>query len=409
MNKIRLLHIAQCAGGVDCYLRMLLAHMDKKCFMQILICSPDYSEDKYQDLVEEFIQIEMCNSLSFVKDTKAIRKVRELIKHFRPDVIYCHSSKAGGIGRIANMGIGIPIIYNPHGWAFNMKGAKLKSFVYLWIERLLSSLTTRYITISNYETLSAIQNHVTKANKVKVIFNGIDMEAVDKEVELSIVSRVSLNIPENAYLIGMVGRISRQKAPDVFIHVAAALKNILPDAYFMIVGDGPDREMIEEYARENNIALFISGWVENASDYISLFDVDLLLSRWEGFGLAIPEYMLAGKPVVVSRVDAIPEIVKDTENGLLVKPDDIDGTSNAVLELYKEGALQMKLRNKGMITVHEKFDVKRTAKESEMLLNSVINGGGGQYELIAVILPEVLCVSCRVRQTCYAAAEMAVA
>ena len=153
MNKIRLLHIAQCAGGVDCYLRMLLAHMDKKCFMQILICSPDYSEDKYQDLVEEFIQIEMCNSLSFVKDTKAIRKVRELIKHFRPDVIYCHSSKAGGIGRIANMGIGIPIIYNPHGWAFNMKGAKLKSFVYLWIERLLSSLTTRYITISNYEKL----------------------------------------------------------------------------------------------------------------------------------------------------------------------------------------------------------------------------------------------------------------
>lgn len=118
--------------------------------------------------------------------------------------------------------------------------------------------------------------------------------------------------------------------------------------------------------------------------------------------------MLAGKPVVVSRVDAIPEIVKDTENGLLVKPDDIDGTSNAVLELYKEGALQMKLRNKGMITVHEKFDVKRTAKESEMLLNSVINGGV-QYELIAVILPEVLCVSCRVRQTCYAAAEMAVA
>ena len=62
-----------------------------------------------------------------------------------------------------------------------------------------------------------------------------------------------------------------------------------------------------------------------------------------------------------------------------------------------------------MITVHEKFDVKRTAKESEMLLNSVINGGGVQYELIAVILPEVLCVSCRVRQTCYAAAEMAVA
>ena len=87
-----------------------------------------------------------------------------------------------------------------------------------------------------------------------------------------------------------------------------------------------------------------------------------------GLGLAIPEYMLAGKPVVVSRVDAIPEIVKDTENGLLVKPDDIDGTSNAVLELYKEGALQMKLRNKGMITVHEKLTLREQLKKVKCYL-----------------------------------------
>ena len=95
------------------------------------------------------------------------------------------------------------------------------------------------------------------------------MEAVDKEVELSIVSRVSLNIPENAYLIGMVGRISRQKAPDVFIHVAAALKNILPDAYFMIVGDGEQRADIERLIRNEGLEgrIMITGWVDNPIAY----------------------------------------------------------------------------------------------------------------------------------------------
>lgn len=143
------------------------------------------------------------------------------------------------------------------------------------------------------------------------------------------------------------------------------------------MGDGPDRDKIEEYARENNIPLFITGWVENASDYIDLFDVALLLSRWEGFGLVLPEYMLAGKPVVATRVDAIPEIVADGENGLLVNVDDAVHTAEAVQNILENRGLQMKLRNNGMMTVHEKYDVKRTVKDSEMLLNIVRNKGGG--------------------------------
>lgn len=378
MKKIRLFHVVQCAGGVDCYLRMLLAHMDKNRFMQILICSPDYSEDKYQGLVEEFIQIEMCNSLSFIKDIKAIRKVHELIKHFHPDIIYCHSSKAGGIARIANIGIGIPIIYNPHGWAFNMKGAKLKSFVYLWIERLLSPLTTYYITISNYEKLSAIQNHVAKADKVKVIFNGIDMEVVDKEAESSIVSRASLNIPYHAYLIGMVGRISRQKAPDVFVHVAAALKDILPDAYFMIVGDGEQRADIELLIRNEGLEgrIMVTGWVDNPIAYACLFDQALLLSRWEGFGLVLAEYMKLEKPIVATNVDAIPDLVTDYENGLLVEADNVDQTIEAVCKLYNDNILREKVIKNGLLRVNAFFNVSRVANEHERLIVKLCKWGG---------------------------------
>ncbi|WP_455667104.1 glycosyltransferase family 4 protein [Phocaeicola sp.] len=373
MNKIRLLHVAQCAGGVDCYLHMLLAHMDKNRFVHILVCSSDYPRDKYENLVDQFIQIEMCNSLSFIKDVKSVRMVRGLIKCYHPDIIYCHSSKAGGIGRIANIGTGIPVVYNPHGWAFNMKGSKLKSLIYLWIEKLLSPLTTRYINISNYEKLSAIENRVDKASKMKIIFNGIDIDAVDKALESSVVTRASLNIPDEAYLIGMVGRISQQKAPDIFVRVAAVLKNILPNAYFMIVGDGDQRYEIENLIKDTGLdgRVTITGWVNNPVAYSNLFDQAVLLSRWEGFGLVLVEYMKLGKPIVATEVDAIPDLIVDHENGLLVEMDNVEQVVNAITEIINNDELKSKLTTNGMMRVKALFNVQRVADEHDSLFMKI--------------------------------------
>lgn len=369
MKKIRLLHIVQCAGGVDCYLRMLLTHMDRGRFVQILVCSSDYSKNDYQDLVDEFIQVDMCNSLSFRKDVKVIFQVRGLIKSRQPDIIYCHSSKAGGIGRIANIGTGIPLVYNSHGWAFNMKDTGMKSSVYLWLERLLSPLTSQYVTISNYEKQSAIQHRVVKADKMKVIFNGIDLDAVDKVVKSSTVTRVSLNIPEEAYLIGMVGRISKQKAPDVFIRVAISLKEIFPDAWFMIVGDGDQRGEVERMIKENGLEgrVVITGWVDNPAAYSCLFDQAVLLSRWEGFGLVLVEYMKLGKPIVATEADAIPDLITDHENGLLVPVDNVEQAVNAIMEIRNDVCLKNKLIENGMLRAHAFFYVQRVAREHESL------------------------------------------
>lgn len=75
---------------------------------------------------------------------------------------------------------------------------------------------------------------------------------------------------------------------------------------------------VHRYAKDNDLedSLLITGWVDSPLDYVELFDVALLLSRWEGFGLALPEYMMAGKPIVASKVDAIPDIIEDHVNGV---------------------------------------------------------------------------------------------
>lgn len=171
----------------------------------------------------------------------------------------------------------------------------------------------------------------------------------------------------------MVGRISPQKAPDVFVKMAKLVKDEIPNAHFVIVGSGNQEAEIRKYAEENKFAdsLHITGWVDDPMSYVELFDVACLLSRWEGFGLALPEYMMAGKPIVASRVDAIPNIIRNGENGLLVEVDDATGASEAVLQIYQDRSLKDKLVSKGVEDVHNRFDARRVSEEHGILFENM--------------------------------------
>ena len=105
--------------------------------------------------------------------------------------------------------------------------------------------------------------------------------------------------------------------------------------------------------------------------YVELFDVACLLSRWEGFGLALPEYMMAGKPIVASSVDAIPNIIRGGENGLLVEVDDDIGASEAVLRIYREDGLRDRLVAQGLEDVHNRFNARRVSEEHGKLFEQM--------------------------------------
>ena len=128
---------------------------------------------------------------------------------------------------------------------------------------------------------------------------------------------------------------------------------------------------IREYAEEQGFSdrLNITGWVDNPMSYVELFDVGCLLSRWEGFGLALPEYMMAGKPIVATSVDAIPNIIKDGENGLLVNVDDYQMACDKVLKIWEDEKLKKMLIDNGIHTVNSRFDARRMGKEHEEMFS----------------------------------------
>lgn len=368
-----IMHIAEAPGGVERYLVTLLTKLKKYPeFEHILVCSTTFDKKKFKGLAKEIVVIDsMHNAISFSSDSKAVFAVRKVIKHYRPEIVYCHSSKAGAIGRMANFGIKDKLIYNAHGWSFNIKGASSKKIkAYELIERVLAPMADKIVCISEFEKESALEHKICKSKKLIVINNGIDF---DEYKDVQIKNRLELGIPEDAFVVGMIGRLTKQKAPDMFIKMAAVVKKHILNAFFVMVGDdigdGEQRSIIEKQIEQAGLkdCVWITGWVDNPLDYAGCFDVATLLSRWEGFGLVLPEYMLLGKPIVATKADAIPYVVGDA--GILVDIDDYKQAAKGVIKLYKDVLLRAKVIDQEREKV-KAYDVQRTVAEHAVLFNA---------------------------------------
>ena len=368
---MRILHIAEAPGGVERYLVSLIKNMAT--FHEdehILACSSAYDKVKFKDLVQNYIVIEhMHNELSPKNDLCAIFELRKIIRNYHPDIVYCHSSKAGAVGRIADIGFHNKVIYNAHGWSFNMKGISVrKAKFFTIVERMLAYVTDRIVCISEFEKKSALEHKICKEESIVVINNGIDFcEYKDVNRE----RRELLNIPNDAFVVGTTGRLAIQKAPDSFVKMAVEVKKIIPEAFFLMVGDGPERQSIEELINTYRIrdSFLLTGWVDDPLNYICCFDVAVLLSRWEGFGLVLPEYMIMNKPIVATNADAIPFVLADA--GIIVDIDDYKAAAESVIRLYKDLGLRVCLVKRGKKRV-QLFNIERTANEHEILFKEVL-------------------------------------
>ena len=369
-RKIRVLHIAEAAGGVERYLETLFKY-SKDQVENILVCSQNYDYKKFKTLADRVIVLRMAHDIEPSSDIKVERTLRRTIKQLKPDIVYAHSSKAGAFARIADLGLNNKVIYNPHGWAFNMQQSAKKKEMYKWVEKISAHFCDKIVCISDAERESALREKICKPSKLQVIYNGIDLEEIEKTTPMS---RDQLGIPDDAFVVGMVGRLSKQKAPDTFVKAAKLIKEKIPNAFFLMVGDGELRDQTEELINQYDLgsSFLITGWVDNPTAYMKIMDVGMLLSRWEGFGLVLPEYMACGVPIVATNVDAIPNIVTNGVNGMLVDKDDYHKAADAVDKLFKQPDLRSSLVKTESNIVKNKFDGKRVAQNSEQLYKELI-------------------------------------
>lgn len=380
---MKITHILECAGGVERYLEMLASRLTKKGFEQTIVCSHSVNLEKLKDSAEACYVTDMRQTFNPLAVIKIIKQVRRDIKASNPDIVYCHSSFAGVFGRLAAIGMRCKVVYNPHGWAFNMRNtSSMKLRVFRTLEQLFAHFTDKIVCISEAEFESAIDNHISSEDKLELIPNGIDIEAVRSSMG---VSRSELGITEDAFVVGMIGRLSSQKAPDVFIRAAEIIHKEIPNSAFIIVGDGKQREEIEDFAQQRGLHLVVTGWTDNPYSYLKAFDVAMLLSRWEGFGLAIFEYMAAEKNVVATIADAIPSLMEDGVDGFLVDIDNPGQAADKVLWLRNHPNEAEEMRQKALRKVKSKFDINRVVKQHINMFNELIAIGGPEQNKALIV------------------------
>lgn len=362
---MRVVHVAECVGGVERYLRSLLKYSSCE---NIMILSQLYNKAEFENLADSVEIVSMSHNIG-ISALKEAMQIRKKIKKYKPDIVYAHSSIAGAITRMACVGVKTKVIYNPHGWSFNMESDKKNIFIVL--EKVMSRFCDKIICISDAEKESALKYKICKKSKLCVIYNGIDVDEYKPE-------KANLPVSDDMFVVGMVGRICKQKAPDVFLKMAGEVKKKIPNSCFVIVGDviegeEQERKDIEELAKKMEVDLIITGWVDNPLEYMNRFDVGCLLSRWEGFGLVIPEYMLTRTPIVATRVDAIPYLITDGVDGLLVDKDDWKAASDMILKIYYNNELKTKLLENERNKVYKEFDIKRVIEECEKMYGELVN------------------------------------
>lgn len=371
-EKIKIIHVAQANGGVERYLKMFFKY-SKNQYENYLIASNQYESSKaeFEKLGVKVFFVDMIREINFIKDIKAMYDIYKIINLIKPNFVYSHSSKAGGLARIPARIVGSMNIYNPHGWAFDMNLSYKKKRVYILIEKMLALITNKIIAISPYEEKVALENKIAKPSKIAIIENGIDLE-YDKRNKEVVLKEIGWS--ESDIVIGMVARISEQKSPKTFVGIAEKISNIIPNSKFIIVGNGDQRNDIEKLIKEKNLqdSFYITGWIDNPQDYIQIFNFALLTSKWEGFGLVIPEYMVAKKVVIASNIGGISYIIQDRKTGFLVEDLKIEKFIDRIIELFENSNLKKKIESEAYNLAINKYDFKRVIYEHNLIFESIV-------------------------------------
>lgn len=263
-------------------------------------------------------------------DLSTIRQIEEIIQEDGIDIIHAHGYKADLYGFAAAWRAGKPIVATCHNWV----GGTAALGIYNHLDRMVLKRFAALAAVSDTVAQRLIDSGVSSA-RVKTIANGIDVQAFEQGEPLP-----ELHMPDNK-VIGMVARLDLQKGFEYLLRAVRELRGNFPDLKVAIVGDGPDRaaieSMIAEFGLQTNVML--AGQQSNMPGVYAAINIFVLPSLNEGLPMTILEAMAASKPVVATKVGAIPKVIQHGENGLLVEPKDVDGLRDALASLLADSEL----------------------------------------------------------------------
>ena len=355
--------------------------------------------------IEPVIVPELGRELSFWDDWRAFWKIYGIICRERPDIVHTHTAKAGTLGRLAGVlyrimdsrfprtslcsvrgargnDRAVILVHTFHGHVFRGYFGKVKTWFFIWVEKMLSLFTDRIITVSESLKKELVEEFkIASENKFSVVELGFELDELlglpFKEnsgvINIGIVGRL-VPIKNHRMLLRSVKKLIAHSSPNQSANADSTGQAwLIGKVKFVIIGDGELRRELENYARELGIEEIVEfkGWVKDVAEIYRDLDIVVLTSLNEGTPVSIIEAMAAGRSVVATNVGGVADIVEDGKSGYLIESGDGEGFANRLADLIKDPDKRKRFGGRGREIVRDRFSKDRLIRDMERVYGEI--------------------------------------
>ncbi|HZR91626.1 MAG TPA: glycosyltransferase family 4 protein [Gaiellaceae bacterium] len=327
---------------------------------------------------------ELHREISPLRDLRAVYRLAGIIRRVRPHILHTHTAKAGAIGRLGALlagGARPPIVVHTfHGHVLRGYFDPVRAGFFRRLEQALARTTTALVAVSPEVRDDLVSLGVAPRERFTVIRLGIELpERVGaSDAEQGVRTRRLLGIPPQRFTVGWIGRMTAVKRTDDVLAALRRLRELGVDACLCLVGDGPEREAIEQRAYELGVVrhTYFLGYQEDVAPFYAAFDALILPSANEGTPVSAIEALAGRRPVVATRVGGVPDVVRDEVDGFLVEPGDVDAMAERLARLAADPQLRRRMGEAGRERVLQRYAVERLLDDVDRLYRSLLAANG---------------------------------
>jgi glycosyltransferase involved in cell wall biosynthesis len=291
-------------------------------------------------------------------DLTAAWRLSRILKQLKPDIVHAHDPHGvamAGLALSMSTQLAKPPLVAARRVDFHLRGSSLSRWKYRQVDCFLcASEAIRQMLIGDG----------VPAARAVTVHEGIDLERVESTPPANL--HEDLWLPHHAPIVGNVAALVAHKGQRHLIEAARLVLPQVPDARFVIAGEGELRPALERQIKDHHLEkhVLLAGFRPDVLSLHKAFDIFVMSSVTEGLGTSLLDAMAAGKPVVATMAGGIPEVVIDGETGFLVPPRDHDAMAGAIVKLLKDDALRHRMGEAGRARVRTIFSAERMVQET---------------------------------------------
>ncbi len=348
-----------------------------------VLCYFEFDDQMVREFRAAGSHVELPHLDRKITPLKLVHRLKRQIKTINPHFVHVQYMAPGALPIIAARLAGVKHIFATVHQPYTRSHGRLAKLIL----RIASLFTTKFITVSQNAELSWFgSSHLIDENNPSrrqchhfTIHNSIDVKLIQETVEAVNTKDLGekLSIKEDRLVIGAISRLRHEKGIDILIE---AFKNLVRECtacHVLIVGTGPEENLlkkrVEDYGLDSRVTFYGEADWGKAMQLMSIMDMVIVPSRFEGFGLTAAEAMAAGKAVVASDSTGLKEIIIDGETGILFPVDDIDALVRAIQKLITNPSLRHHFGSTGIKRINEYFSLEIFTRKMQALYNHYLS------------------------------------